>query len=46
MLNVSRMIETLMEKVGLTEEEIEKHGLVFADGDLLSGSLENTVRSN
>ncbi|KAK7050002.1 hypothetical protein VNI00_005433 [Paramarasmius palmivorus] len=40
-----KVIETLMEKVGLTEEEIEKHGLVFADGDLLSGSLENTGES-
>ncbi len=39
-----RVYLTILKQLGVTNEEIRAHGLIFADGDLLTASLIDKVR--
>lgn len=40
----AQIYKEFLEEIGMTEEEVKKHGLLFIDGDLLTDSLLDKVR--
>ncbi|KAL0061283.1 hypothetical protein AAF712_011901 [Marasmius tenuissimus] len=41
-----KVIETLLEKLEVTEDDLKKHGLIFADGDLLTDPNPDSPRAS